>query len=65
VVSNGTLVERQNKTPDLPLADSVTDFRLSAPTIDTGRQLIQVSLTLARGDATATANATVRMGGMQ
>lgn len=65
VVSNGTLVERQDKTPDLPLADSVTDFQMNAPTVDAGRQVIQVSLTLARGDASTTANASVRLGGMQ
>jgi hypothetical protein len=38
---------------------------MSAPTVDTGRQVIQVSLSLARGDASVTANTTVRMGGMQ
>jgi Tfp pilus assembly protein PilW len=65
VVSNGTLVERQNKSPDLALADSVTDFQMSAPTVDAGRQVIRVSLSLARGDASVTANTTVRMGGMQ
>jgi prepilin-type N-terminal cleavage/methylation domain-containing protein len=65
VLSNGTLVERQANTPDLALADSVTDFQLGAPTVIAGRQLIQVSLSLARGDASVTANTTVRMGGMQ
>lgn len=65
VLSNGTLVERQASTPDLALADSVTDFQLGAPTVIAGRQLIRVSLSLARGDASVTANATVRMGGMQ
>jgi type II secretory pathway pseudopilin PulG len=65
VLSNGTLVERQAGTPDLALADSVTDFQLGAPTVIAGRQLIQVSLSLARGDASVTANTTVRMGGMQ
>ena len=65
VVSNGSLVERQANMPDLVLADSVTDFQLNAPTVYSGRQVIQVSLTLARGNAGTSANQTVRVGGMQ
>lgn len=65
VVSNGSLVERQNNTPDLVLADAVTNFQMTAPTIEAGRPVLQVSLALARGDASITANTTVRMGGVQ
>lgn len=65
VVSDGSLVERQNNTPDLVLADAVTNFQMAAPTIEAGRPVIQVSLALARGDASITANTTVRMGGAQ
>lgn len=65
VVSNGSLVERQNGAADLALADAVTDFQMSAPVIRAGRPVIKVSLSLARGDASITANTTVRMGGAQ
>ena len=60
-LDNGTLVERQNGA-EYPLADSVTAFELSAPPVQGAGALIQVSLTLQRGDASASASATVRMG---
>ena len=61
-VTDGVLVEQLDGTVNV-LAEAVTDFRLSAPPVATGRPVIEVSLALARGDATASANATVRMGG--
>jgi hypothetical protein len=69
------LVERSNGV-DSVLADSVTDFSITAPVTADGPQLVQVSLTLAQArspsaaqamslasaGATVTADATVRMG---
>ncbi|MGZ5202707.1 MAG: hypothetical protein ACXWC4_23335, partial [Telluria sp.] len=57
------LIERSNGV-DSVLADSVTAFSITAPTIADGPQLVQVSLTLAQANAgaTTTAAATVRMG---
>lgn len=62
--TGGTLVEQLGGV-NYTLADSVTAFTLSAPPSTGGQALIQVSLTLARGGATTTASATVRMGGLQ
>lgn len=64
VFTNGTLVEQQG-TASYLLAESVTAFSLSAPVNLGGQQLIQASLSLARGGAVASANVTVRMGGLQ
>lgn len=64
VLANGTLVEQQG-TASYLLAESVTAFSLSAPVNSGGQQLIQASLSLARGDASASASVTVRMGGQQ
>lgn len=45
------------------LAESVRDFTKTLPVSAAGQQLVQVSLTLRRQDATATAGATIRAGG--
>jgi hypothetical protein len=45
------------------LAEGVTIFSISAPTVNSGQQLVQVTLALARGDAAVTHYATLRMGG--
>lgn len=55
-----SLVERQGKETYV-LAESVTGFSLAAPATN-GEPLITVSLSLARGSASTTAVATVRMG---
>jgi prepilin-type N-terminal cleavage/methylation domain-containing protein len=66
--SNGTLTEQQGKDTYV-VAESVTAFSLSAPASADGQPLVQVSLTLERKDAgsnaSTSASATVRMGGMQ
>lgn len=59
----GTLVEQLSGDSHL-LAESVTNFQLSAPPNTGGHPLIQVSLSLARGDASTTTVATVRMGSL-
>jgi prepilin-type N-terminal cleavage/methylation domain-containing protein len=61
-VSGGKLIET-NGTVTSTLADSVTAFSQTMPVNAVGQQLVQVSLTLTRGDASATAVATVRAGG--
>lgn len=61
--AKGTLVEQLSGDSHL-LADSVTNFQLSAPPNTGGQPLIQVSLSLARGDASTTVGATVRMGSL-
>jgi prepilin-type N-terminal cleavage/methylation domain-containing protein len=60
-VVDGSLVEQLDGNVNV-LAEAVTDFRLSAPPVAAGRPVIQVSLSLARGDAATTATTTVRMG---
>lgn len=47
------------------LADSVSAFSHSLPASGAGQQLVKVSLTLARDGASASADATVRTGGMR
>jgi hypothetical protein len=47
------------------LADNVTGFSVTAPETVAGQQLVQVTLTLARGDASASTGMTVRLGGAQ
>jgi len=64
VVSNGTLIEQLGGI-NYVLAESVTAFTITAPPSAGGQALIQVSLSLARGGATTTTGATVRMGGLQ
>jgi prepilin-type N-terminal cleavage/methylation domain-containing protein len=64
LVIDGTLYERQ-KGINYPLAVSVIDFGMTAPASISGRPVIQVSLTLKRGDFSASAGATVRMGEVQ
>jgi prepilin-type N-terminal cleavage/methylation domain-containing protein len=61
-VSGGKLIET-NGTVTSTLADSVTAFSQTMPVSAVGQQLVQVSLTLTRGGASATAVATVRAGG--
>jgi Tfp pilus assembly protein PilW len=67
-LSNGTLIEQQGKDTYV-VAESVTAFSLSAPASADGQPLVQVSLTLARNgagsNASTSAGAVVRMGGMQ
>jgi prepilin-type N-terminal cleavage/methylation domain-containing protein len=55
------LVETSGATVST-LAGSVTAFSLATPAAATSKQLVHVSLTLARGGATATASSTVRVG---
>jgi Tfp pilus assembly protein FimT len=61
-LQNGQLVQTN---PNGVLADGVVRFSITAPEVATGRQLVQVSLTLARGDATVSAATTLRLGGVQ
>lgn len=61
-VSGGKLIET-NGTVVSTLADSVTAFSPNLPVSAAGQQLVQVSLTLARDGASATAAATIRAGG--
>ena len=61
-VNGGKLVET-NGTVVSTLADSVTAFTANMPLNAAGQQLVQLSLTLARDGASATAVATVRAGG--
>jgi type II secretory pathway pseudopilin PulG len=63
-VSNGTLLEKKNGIAYI-LAESVTGFSLDSRTVDAGQSVVLVTLTLARGNASTAATATVRMGGMQ
>jgi Tfp pilus assembly protein PilW len=63
-VNAGRLVET-NGTVVSTLADSVTAFTPTMPVNAVGQQLVQVSLTLARDGASATAAATVRAGGQR
>lgn len=62
--SGGTLVEQLGGI-NYTLAESVTSFTMSSPASTGGQALIQVNLSLARGTATTSASATVRMGGLQ
>jgi len=59
---NGQLMQ---KNPDGVLADNVTNFSITAPYVETGQQLVQVSLTLARNDVAITSGLTLRLGGMR
>lgn len=61
-LANGQLVQTN---PDGVLADNVTGFAVTAPETVAGQQLVQVTLTLARGDASASTGMTVRLGGAQ
>jgi len=61
-VNGGKLIET-NDTAASTLAESVTAFTATMPVNAVGQQLVQVSLTLARDGASATAVATVRAGG--
>jgi Tfp pilus assembly protein PilW len=61
-VNAGKLIET-NGTVVSTLADSVTAFSPNMPVTAAGQQLVQVSLTLARDGASATAVATIRAGG--
>jgi Tfp pilus assembly protein PilW len=61
-VNAGKLIET-NGTVVSTLADSVTAFTPNMPVTAAGQQLVQVSLTLARDGASATAVATIRAGG--
>jgi Tfp pilus assembly protein PilW len=62
---NGGKLTETNGAIVSTLADSVTAFSANMPVNAVGQQLVQVSLTLARGDASATAVATVRAGGQR
>jgi Tfp pilus assembly protein PilW len=59
---NGQLMQ---KHPDGVLADNVTNFAITAPYVEAGQQLVQVSLTLARNDVAITSGLTLRLGGMR
>jgi Tfp pilus assembly protein PilW len=61
-LSSGKLVETSGAT-SRTLADNVTAFSITPNTVLTGQQLVLASVTLARGDASTTHSATVRMGG--
>lgn len=61
--TNGTLIEQQGKETWV-LAESVKSFNLTAPASAGGQPLIQVSLTLERGNARTSADVIVRMGGL-
>lgn len=63
-VSSGALIEQQGKETYV-IAESVTAITWTASATDSQAPLVAVSLSLARGDATVTAGATVRMGGAQ
>jgi Tfp pilus assembly protein PilW len=63
-VSNGTLLEKQNGIAYV-LAESVTGFSLDSRTVEAGQTVVAVNLSLARGNASTTATATVRMGSLQ
>jgi prepilin-type N-terminal cleavage/methylation domain-containing protein len=63
-VNGGKLIET-NGAVTSTLADSVTAFSQTMPVSAVGQQLVQVSLTLTRGSASATAVATVRAGGQR
>jgi prepilin-type N-terminal cleavage/methylation domain-containing protein len=67
-LNKGTLTEQQGKDTYV-VAESVSAFDLSVPASADGQPLVQVSLTLERKDAgsnaSTSASATVRMGGMQ
>lgn len=60
----GKLTESGSGTTRV-LAENVTAFSITAPTVLTGQQLVQASLTLSRGDASTTHTATVRLGGLR
>lgn len=62
--SGGTLTESGSGTSRV-LAENVSAFSITAPTVLTGQQLVQASLTLTRGDASTTHSATVRLGGLR
>jgi Tfp pilus assembly protein FimT len=61
----GDILYEQQAGINYALAESVTSFNLVAPVSIGGPSAIQVSLTLERDGLTATAGATVRMGGVQ
>jgi len=50
-------------SPNGVLADNVTAFAIVAPQVQAGQQLVQISLTLARGGTSVSTGATVRVGG--
>jgi type II secretory pathway component PulJ len=60
---NGARLIETNGTVVSTLAESVTAFSPNLPVTAAGQQLVQVSLTLARDGASATAVATIRAGG--
>lgn len=58
------LVERE-KGVDRVLAESVTAFSIETPAVIAGQPLVEISLALARGQASTSASATVRMGSIE
>ena len=65
-LSGTTLVEKRDGDTVLHvLADSVASFSIVALPVTDGRQLVQVDLTLARGDTSTTVSSVVRMGWLQ
>lgn len=60
-VADGVLVEQQGKDSYV-LAESVSSFDLSMSSSEAGQPLLKVSLSLARGGASTTATAAVRLG---
>lgn len=61
-LSAGKLTETNGSSVRV-LAENVTAFSITAPTVLAGQQRVEASLTLARGDASTTHYATARMGG--
>jgi hypothetical protein len=60
---DGDKLVEKNGTVTTTLAASVTAFSQATPASPAGQQLVQVSLTLARDGASASAGTTVRAGG--
>lgn len=72
LVINGRLIEREGGgeddeelAEDRILASSVTSFSLAAPAVDAGSPVVEIRLTLARGQSSTTASARVRMGSVE
>ena len=63
-LESGKLVEKIG-TATSTLADSVTAFSQGTPASAAGQQLVQISLTLTRDGASASAAATIRTGGVR
>jgi Tfp pilus assembly protein PilW len=60
-LSNGTLIEQQGKESYV-VAESVTAFDMTVAAAESNQPLLTVSLSLAKGSASTSATAVVRMG---